>query len=237
MRGAILVEKSQNAKLLGSKDVAATYTSIEATCPPTCPYMGNGCYAELGHTGIASHRMDKEAKKLSPLDVARAEAHAIVTSYRGGRIPDNRDLRLHVAGDSRTIKGTRVINKAVGNWKFRGGGDVWSFTHAWKHVPRSEWSNVSILASVSDVKEAKEARAQGYAPALVVGEHRSERAYELEGSDIKWIPCPNQTRGIGCTDCRLCFNADRLFSGNFGIAFAAHGVKKNELKRHLTVIK
>lgn len=236
MRGVIYVAGSKNTKLLGSKKVDATYASIHASCPTTCPLMGEGCYAELGYVGIQSHRLDKQTKGMSPIKVARAEAKAIDQSHKGGPIPDKRDLRLHVAGDSRTIKGTRLVNAAIKRWKFRGGGDCWSYTHAWKHVPRKEWDNVSILASVSNVEEARQAQERGYAPAIVVSEHISDKAYQLEGSDIKWIPCPAQTREVGCTDCRLCFNANRLHDANFGIAFAAHGVMKNQVKKHLKVI-
>lgn len=146
-------------------------------------------------------------------------------------------MRLHVAGDSRTLAGTRLLNNAVQRWKKRGGGDCWTYTHAFAHVPREEWSNVSVLASVASVEEVTLAREQGYAPAIVVGEHPSDKAYTLPGSDVKWIPCPNQTRGVGCTDCKLCFNADRLRDGNFGIAFAAPGVYKGVIKRRLQVIQ
>ena len=237
MKGAIYVQDSGNRKILGSKKVDATYTSIQSSCPKDCPLMGEGCYAELGYVGITSHRLDDEAKGSSPLEVARAEAAAIDNSYKGGDVPDKRDMRLHVAGDSRTIAGTRLINNAVGRWKQRGGGDAWSYTHAWKHVDRSEWSNVSILASVSSTAEVGPAILKGYASAIVVQEHPSEKAYKLEGSETKWIPCPNQTRGIGCTDCRLCFDADRLFENGFGIAFAVHGVMKDKMKRHLNVVR
>lgn len=236
MNGAIYVSESGNSKINGSKKVDATYTSIKTSCPKSCPLMGEGCYAELGYVGITSHRLDDEAKGNSPLDTARAEAKAIDDSYKGGVVPTGRDLRLHVAGDSRTLAGTRMINKAVKRWKQRGGGAVWSYTHAWKHVSREEWNQVSILASISHTGEVEEARKQGYAPAIVVPEHPSEKAFQLDGCDTKWIPCPAQTRGIGCTDCRLCFNANRLFDGNFGIAFSVHGVMQQQIKRRLTVI-
>lgn len=237
MNGAIYVSDSGNRKIMGSKKADATYVSIKASCPKDCPLMGEGCYAELGYVGITSHRLDDEAKGFSPLQAARAEAKVIDESYKGGAVPTGRDLRIHVAGDSRTLMGTRLINKAVGRWKARGGGSVWTYTHAWKHVPREEWSNVSILASVNHVNEVEAARAQGYAPAIVVPEHPSEKAFQLDGCDTKFIPCPAQTRGVGCTDCRLCFNADRLHEGNFGIAFAVHGVMKDKMKRHLNVVK
>lgn len=237
MNGAIYVSDSGNSKIMGSRKVDATYASIEASCPNSCSLKEKGCYAQLSFVGMQVRRLDTQAEGHSALQVARAEAKAIDESYRGGDVPKGRDLRIHVAGDSRTLAGTKLINHAVGRWKKRGGGSAWSYTHAWKNIPRSEWNNVSILASVASVDEVAEARQQGYAPAIVVPEHPSDKAYLLEGSDVKWIPCPAQTRDVGCSDCRLCFNANRLFSANMGIAFAAHGVKRNEVKRHLTVVK
>jgi hypothetical protein len=238
MNGSIYVSDSGNAKIMGTKKVDATYVSIKASCPQDCPLMGEGCYAQLGMVGIHSHRLDAEAEGFSALDAARSEAKAIDESYKAGPVPSGRDMRLHVAGDSRTIAGTRIINNAIGRWKKRGGGSCWSYTHAWKNVARAKWSNVSMLASISTTDEVQAAKDQGYAPAIVVANHPSEKAYKLEGSDVKWIPCPAQTRGVGCSDCRLCFNADRLLENNFGIAFAVHGVKKEVAKRkHLVVLK
>lgn len=237
MDGAIYVSDSGNTKIMGTKKVDATYVSIKASCPKSCPLMGEGCYAQLSYVGFTNHRLDEEAAGFSPLQAARSEAKVINDSYKGGNVPIGRDLRLHVAGDSRTLAGTRIINKAVKRWKKRGGGDCWSYTHAWKHVPRNEWDQVSILASITTVDEVDAARLQGYASAIVVPEHTSEKAYKLEGSDTKWIPCPAQTRGVGCSDCRLCFNADRLYNNNLGIAFSVHGVKRNNIKRRLTVLK
>ena len=235
--GAIYVSDSGNTKIMGSKKVDATYAAIKSTCPDTCSLKGEGCYAQTSFVGMINRRMERRARGGSPLEVARAEAKAIDESYKGGEVPADRALRIHVAGDSRTQKGSRSINSAVARWKKRGGGKVWSYTHAWRHVPRDVWSNVSILASVADTTEVEAAKAQGYAPAIVVSEHPSDKAYTLPGSDIKWIPCPNQTRGVGCTDCRLCFDANRLFESNMGISFAAHGIKKNDVKRHLTIVK
>lgn len=237
MKGAIYVSDSGNTKIMGSKKVDATYASIKKTCPDSCSLKEAGCYAQVSFVGMVNMRMDRRARNSSPLDVARAEARAIDEAYDGDAVPEGRDLRLHVSGDSRTIKGTRVLNKAIGRWKERGGGDCWSYTHAWKHVSRNEWSNVSILASITTTDEVIKAREQGYAPSIVVGEHATDKAYTLSGSDVKWIPCPSQTRGIGCSDCRLCFDANRLYEQNMGIAFAAHGVYKKVIKRRLNVIQ
>lgn len=237
MNGAIYVSDSGNTKIMGSQKVDATYASIESTCPNSCALKDEGCYAQTSYVGMVSNRLDKEAKKHSPLKVARAEANAIDNSYGAGTVPQGRDMRLHVSGDSRTIAGTRIINNAVGRWRKRGGGDCWTYTHAYKHVPRNEWHNVSILASVTSVDEVVEAKKMGYAPAIVVPEFSGDKAFKLEGSDVKWIPCPAQTREVPCVNCRLCFNANRLFEQNMGIAFAAHGVKKNIIRRRLQVIQ
>jgi hypothetical protein len=235
-RGAIYVSESGNTKLMGSKKVDATYASIKATCPSSCPLRDEGCYAQTSYVGMINWRLDRRARGGSPLAVARAEAKCIDESYDGGAVPAGRACRLHVSGDSRTIAGSRVINKAVGRWKARGGGDCWSYTHAFMHVPRNVWGNVSMLASVESTSEVAAARAQGYAPAIVVDHHTTDKAYTLPGSETKFIPCPAQTREVGCSDCKLCFNADRLLEGNFGIAFAVHGIQKERLKRHLKVI-
>lgn len=237
MRGAIYVEGSDNRKISGVGKVDATYASIKKTCPDSCSLKDAGCYAQESFVGMVVRRMDKRARQDSPLQVARAEARAIDQAYGGKSIPMGRDLRLHVSGDSRTIKGTRVLNAAIARWRKRGGKDVWNYTHAWQHVPRQEWSNVSTLASVDRVDQIEEARKQGYAPAIVVDHHASEKAHKLPGSDTTFIPCPQQTRNVPCVDCRLCFKADWLYSTNRGIAFAAHGVKQNEIKKHLKVIQ
>lgn len=237
MNGVKYIVDSSNKKLSKFHKVDATYASIQKTCPSTCKLKGEGCYAELGPTGIHAGRLDKESKGLTALQLARAEAKEIDSSYRGKKFPKGRNLRLHVAGDCRIPSGVRLINSAIGRWKKRGGGTAWSYTHAWDKVLREEWSNVSMLASVDSIKEVGYARQNGYAPAIVVEEHKSERAYTLKGSDVKWIPCPAQTRGVGCVECQLCLKADRLFEENKGIAFAVHGAKKNNIKKRLKVIK
>jgi hypothetical protein len=237
MNGAIYVVDSKNDKIAGSSKIDATYLSVSATCPITCALRDKGCYSQIGNTAIHVSRLNREVESLSPLDVARAEAKLIDQCYKGGPVPKDRCLRLHVSGDSRTIAGSRLINNAVGRWKQRGGKHAWSYTHCWDHVTSDIWSNVSMLASVDSVEEVSYARDNGYAPAIVVAEHLSDKVYHLPNSDIIWIPCPAQTRTVGCVDCGLCFNTKRLYNGNYGISFAAHGVRQNVIKRRLNIIK
>jgi hypothetical protein len=239
MKGALYVSDSQNEKISGKSKVDATYVSIKKTCSDTCPFRkDSSCYAMNSFVAITVKRMDRRARNYSPLQLARSEAKAIDEAYKGKSFPKDRDLRLHVSGDSRTLAGTRLINNAIKRWKKRGGRAAWTYTHSWNHVPREEWSNVSVLASIESTSQVAEVRRQGYAPAIVVPHHPSNKTFVLDGSDTKFIPCPAQTKaGVSCSSCRLCFNADRLFNSNMGIAFAAHGVKQNQIKRRLTIIQ
>lgn len=237
MEGAIYVSNSSNVKLSTSGKVDATYAAINKTCSNRCALKNKECYAQLSFVGIVNNRLNLEAKELSALDVARAEAHAIDSSYNSFSIPKEKYLRIHTSGDSKTVKGTKLINNAVKRWKKRGGVLAWSYTHSWRNVKRVHWDQVSILASIDDIKDVKLARKQGYAPTIIVPYHKTEKAFTLKGSNVKWIPCPAQTRDkVTCESCKLCMKADWLFSSKRGIAFAAHGVRKNSLKRHLKVL-
>lgn len=238
MDGALYVINSGNSKTSGSIPVDATYLAIKPSCPRTCPLKDNGCYASNSYLGIIVNRLEKECTNSNPLNLARAEAKVIDNAYYGGTVSSGRNLRLHVSGDSRTIAGSKIINAAIGRWKARGGEKVWSYTHAWDRVTKDIWSNVEMLASVDSTDQVEFARQNGYAPAIVVSEHISEKAYILSRSDIKWIPCPAQTKkDVGCADCKLCFNVNRLYNSNMGIAFAAHGIRKNVIKKRLKVIE
>lgn len=239
MRGAIYVEKSGNTKLAGkSGRLDATYASIKKSCPDSCELKDKGCYAQSSFVGMIVNRLDRLAKGQTPLGIARAEAKAIDQAYGGRKIPKNTILRLHVSGDSRTVKGTRVLSKAVSRWKSRGGMIAYTYTHAWQNVPRREWAGISTLASVANIAEAERALEIGYAPAIVVPEHLDTKSYKLDGSDITWIPCPAQTKDdVGCSDCKLCARDQYLIDSRHGIAFAAHGINKNKIKRRLQVIQ
>lgn len=240
---AILAESSSNKKIAGKGKVSATYAATNITCPSSCSLRHEGCYAEYGPVGLHVMRLNEQATPgMRPEAVARVERDAMKAAFKGGRIPQDgaaggRDLRLHVSGDARTRRSAKILAEGVRNWLKRGGGTVWSYTHGWKVVPRKDWGKTSILASMEDPALAKEARKRGYAPALVVGEHKSDKAYQVEGSDVTWIPCVAQIKeGVACSDCRLCMKADWLRDTNRGIAFAAHGVATKKIRKHLTVL-
>lgn len=218
---------------------ASTYVSITATCPDTCRFKDAGCYVQAGGGSWAMQRMDQRARDLQPdaLAVMHQEAGLIGDSWkkrvrqdgaRGGR-----DLRLHVGGDVSCKDGATVLAAAVDGWYAKDGGSVWTFTHRWREVPVHRWGGINTLASVETAEEAVEATEAGYIPAMVVERHESERAYRL--GSLKVIPCPAQTRGRTCVECRLC--VDPVLRKGTVIAFAAHGVQAGTVRQQLSQLR
>lgn len=196
--------------------VAVTYVA-QGSCPDTCPFLHAGCYAENGFVGgFITKRLNRATTGLTPLELARNEADAI------DELIGDRDLRLHIVGDSTSEDGTRLIAAAAGRYMDRGGRRVWTYTHAWRTVPREAWGRVSVLASCESPVDVMEARSRGYATALTVMGHPGAKRYDVGPLSI--LPCPEQTtEGVTCATCRLCTDDDRLRDSGMTVAFAVHG--------------
>lgn len=218
--GVKVVELTQNGKLGAC---SATYVS-QASCPRSCPFRGSGCYAEYGHASIQTRRLNGSEERRAER-LARAEARAI------DRLTGLRPLRLHVVGDCRTARAAVIVARASKRYRQRWGNPVWTYSHAWRDVERSDWGDVSVLASVEAVTDLIAAESRGYATAIVVPEFADTRMYTIQGRKI--LPCPEQTRGVTCEECRLCMDDERLYRQGITIAFAAHSQGR---RKALTVL-
>ena len=221
--GVIAVECSANFKI---GPVSATYVA-QGSCPPSCSWLGAGCYAEKGLVNHTTSRLNKVLA--TPLELAQQEAEAI------GQLSGKRPLRLHVVGDCATPETASIIAEAVGRYEgreLRSEGSkappVWSYTHGWRETDRLAWGKVSVLASVETPEDIALANSAGYAAAIVVPEFQSWKRYSIGGHDV--IPCPEQTSSkasrpgyaVQCTDCRLCWDDQALLKRGVSIAFAYH---------------
>lgn len=210
---AIAVAKSHNAKI----GVAATTYAAQTSCPSDCVFKdGGGCYAEAGSVGkFVTAPLNEAANSVehTPSDVALAEAHALDDL----EVVPGRPLRLHTVGDCPTEEAARFVASAAAWYRARGGGPVWTYTHAWRTVPRAAWGDVSVLASCETPADAELARSRGYATAMVVEEFGDDRLSDGV------LPCPSQTRGVPCSECRLCFDDRGLFERGYSIGFELHG--------------
>lgn len=212
---------------------ASTYVSIQATCPDECGFKDDGCYASAGFTGHAIRLLDEQARRLTPDQVTANEAKLIDRAYRtfgwprdGGRDGfQPRDTRLHVGGEVSSERGARMLAAAVRRALLRGAGRFWTFTTRWVDIPRDAWGPISVLASVQgNVEAAHYAQRLGYAPAIVVDRFATEKRHTLADGrhKVDVIPCPAQTRGTTCVQCRLCLDQD-LHGMGVAIGFEAHG--------------
>jgi hypothetical protein len=220
MNGAVIAVALSRDKKIGA--ASATYAA-QQSCPQSCPLLNKGCYAQKGRVGIHTARLNKNAAVVesTAAEIATVEAGKIRDL---AKIHDPRNLRLHIVGDCPSRRAARTVARAARHFARSTGKVVWTYTHAWKTVPRRDWTGVEVLASVSNVEEAEQARAQGYAPAIIIVTFpNGSKAFQPEGSSIKFIPCPEQTgKSRNCQTCGLCFNTARLFEANMGIAFKKH---------------
>jgi hypothetical protein len=215
MKLAIVVQDSANAKI---GRVSTTYAPT-VHCVD-CPMKGSGCYAQHGMVGMHVRKLDAAAREghASPVRSARQEAAGIDALRARGQ-----GLRIHTSGDCPTPESARIVAGAARRFTGRGGGTAWTYTHAWRRVARSAWRGVSVLASCESAADVALARRRGYAPAVVVPSFAGDKAWIDPASGTRMIPCPAQTRGTTCEDCRLCWRADHLYRIGAGVAFEAHG--------------
>lgn len=217
---AIAKNVSGNSKI---GDAATTYAA-QPSCPLSCPFLdGGGCYAETGRIGMFVTRPLNEAAARSgatAVTVALAEAEAIDLLIPVG----GRPLRLHSVGDCSTDQAARTVSAAAERYMQRGGGPVWTYTHAWRDVDRASWGDVSVLASCETPADVLLAHARGYATAVVVEEFESDRKYSGSIPESAVLPCPQMTRGVACSDCRLCMDDAGLRERGCSIGFEIHGI-------------
>ncbi|WP_295454354.1 hypothetical protein [uncultured Thiodictyon sp.] len=209
---AIAVENSNNKKLGG---MSTTYASLQ-TCPKDCPFLkSKSCYAMMGPCAVTKDRIGAKRAN-SKLSIAKQEARAIDTL--SGRWP----LRIHTIGDCSTAAAARTVAKAAKRFMAKHNEAAYTYTHAWRTVPRSAWGKVSVLASCETVTEVRAAKAKGYAATLVLEKFASDSVHFVNG--VRVMPCLKQTgRSRSCLDCGLCMKEASLKKAGLTIGFKVHG--------------
>lgn len=204
-----LILKSQNAKL-GAMPVS---TSSPSTCPPSCTWYGNGCYAETGYIG---GRWKRTVEK----GITWAEFIARVYELPKGQI-----WRHNEAGDL-PGRGEEIDVVALDQLVSANRGKLgFTYTHkcASKNQRLIEMANqhgFAISVSCDSLDEVDEHIDRGgkYPLVLVVPEDAS-RSMRSPKYGVAVVGCPAQWRDTTCLECALCTHINR----NFVIAFRAHG--------------
>lgn len=221
INGVTLVENSKNAKL--GPNVWATYVS-QTTCPLSCPFRGNGCYAEAGHMRFVTTRLNRAAVTSLEATVNEADKIRAVGSWGHGR--------LHVVGDATTDEQARILADAVAyyqtRWVNKGkpAPNVWTYTHG-HDTKRESWGTISVLRSCETVTQAVKAMDDGFAAAIVIDYATDAPFAHPDDPSVTVIPCREQTGAAkDCASCRLCMRDDILLRKRAVIGFKPHGTSK-----------
>jgi hypothetical protein len=127
----------------------------------------------------------------------------------------------------------RALSSAHVNWKHRAGGAVWTYTHRWREIPAEDWGGIAVWASCETPADVRAAHKASYRATLVVSEpFESDKLHVRDG--LRVLPCPFETRGVTCVECRLCLDAP--IDPKIVIGFVAHGNGKEKARRRLEVI-
>ena len=197
-------------------------TSSRATCPPTCPFLKNGCYADAGYYT----RLHWDAVTRGDRGVSFAEFLQQIRSLPTGQL-----WRHSVAGDLAHTAGKisrRYIRALVAANRGRRG---FTYTH---HDP-SKGENASLIryanrngfrinVSTETESAADHAIAAGMPAVLAVPSTETRKAWRTPAGNAVLV-CPAQRSDTKtCADCQLC---ERRGS-RVVIAFIAHGTGKRK---------
>jgi len=193
------VEISKNEK---TGYVSATYAPIQS-CPSSCPFKDNGCYAQGGNCGVHFRRMSNAAQDKSLVEIAQDEANQI------DKLQGLFDLRVHVTGDCSTDETAQIVSEACARFTEKQGKTAWAYTHAWKQVDRKSWGTVTVKASCETVQAVVEATEKGYSAALVTSLDRlALNVKALAEKGFKPVLCRNFVNKTQCVSCRKCLKDD-----------------------------
>jgi hypothetical protein len=199
----------------------AVSTSSRATCSPTCPFFGNGCYAESGPLllhwrkvteGMRGVNFRAFCDQLSKLEAGRLFRH-----NQAGDLP-------HTAGKiSRAF-----IKSMVASVKH-----LKAFTYTHHDIRKGE--NLSLLryanrngftinVSTESEEAADDAISAGLPAVMVANSEEARTTWHTKGGNVVLV-CPAQRSDTTtCADCKLCHHRGRRVV----IAFLAHGTSKRK---------
>ena len=194
-----------------------TYRPVGRSCPSDCPYLGRGCYAEVGNVALHQCRstIDRESA------VNSAAACMAIASIHGQR------ARLHVSGDfgangqidreyvRRLAQMAQLVRAETGRW-----GLAWTYTH----FPPADFEpyRLALQARGITVVYSDHAEPGG----AVVWHHNDVDTLRANNPGVKFGKCPAQlSKNMDCAKCGLCWKARGL---GLCIVFDPHGTSSKQ---------
>ena len=206
------VPKSGNKK---TGFMPVTYNS-RLTCPDSCIFKNNGCYADNYHTRlnwdkVTSGQRGGSFKELLN-NIKALKPGTIWRACIAGDIPSNKKGEI-----SRTyIKGITEANQGLKGYTYTHNGlDVGENISLLKTANKQGFTvNIS-----TETEAAADNAVLNNLPAVIVVKSTEKRHRWFTKNKYKILVCPAQTSGVNCIDCQLCQHRPK----NLIIAFLAHG--------------
>lgn len=242
----ILLPTSSNKK---TGDIMQSYSS-RSTCPTSCAFRNNGCYADGYHTKRVWDRCEDKTDARYVVNGDHLRLGLLESAFNNLRKNPIRDsilFRHNVAGDL-AIEGTSVIDAnrvdAIAG-AIEGANKVageiikgYTYTHCMIDLNASNiihdaaHKGFLINASCETVEEVKHAKALGI-NAVIASVDPKETEKELKAVGLYGAQCPAQVKeGMDCNRCQLCAKNRKAV-----IIFAVHGNASNKATKVIMMKK
>lgn len=242
----ILLPTSSNKK---TGDVIQSYSS-RVTCPTSCKFKKNGCYADGYHTARQWDRCDNPEDARYVINgehLSIGLKAAVFDKLRKNPTRNKILFRHNIAGDI-AIEGTSridiirvyILAKAIEDTNKTVGGVLqgYTYTHCQIDLQASDIIHNAaskgflINASCETVQEVKHAKSFGI-NAVIASVDPMETVRELKAMGMHGVQCPAQTKeGVSCDSCRLCAR-DR----SAVIIFGVHGTASKKAAKVIMLKK
>lgn len=192
-------------------------TSSPGTCPPSCSWYGNGCYAE-------SHYIGNRWRKVPSVGLSWDAFLREVKALPRGQI-----WRHNEAGDLPGVG--EGLDEAKLDQLVEANSGLRGFTYTHKDpiryreaIERANRNGLALNVSCDTEARVDELRELGHAaPLVVVVAHNERRRTFATPGGARIVVCPAQTtEAVTCESCGLCARVGRKSV----IGFKAHGSSK-----------
>lgn len=214
---------------INSKTGAIPVTvSNRKTCPPSCPLLKNGCYAEGYYTQLHWDKVTNGERGTN--------WNEFINSIKA--LPKRILWRHNVSGDlvgSNDIIDTIALAQLVQANKNKSG-----FTYT--HYPMDNANNIQAVKKANDagftvnlsannIEQADQYKSLNIAPVVVVVSEDCKKV-TFTPNNNKIVVCPAQTsEKVTCSSCGLCQKQDR----DYIIGFRVHGTYTKKAKLSLSI--
>ena len=197
-------------------------TSSKATCPASCPFAGNGCYAEAGPLNLHWQKVTNGERGLALPDflaaIAALPAGQLWRHGQAGDFPHNagRISRRYVRGLIAANRGRNGYTYTHHNLQL---GENLSL------IRSANRNGFTVNVSTESMAAADSAIAAGL-PAVLAVPSDEERVTWQTAAGNRVLVCPAQRSDTKtCADCKLCHKRGRRVI----IAFLAHGIGRRKV--------